>query len=298
MAQELDDAEYVSILKDRLEAYDPPDSEDADYDDGKTTYDQHFRDRSEPRNPERETSERRNQVYNNWQRQAVKEGQRRGYSPEKPQAMAKDDLRSEIESQIEWRSTPLRDRRNQFMLHHQLDSNAKAARDLGLPEPKTLQEKFELQKLMGEQEAKEKQQQSATPHSDAASSHPDWANNLVGELMPYIEHAQASGTPLPQQLQQWHAAEQYLQTQPVEGLKWMANYYGVSLSALSDPEMSKYDQMARNSGTRLSDAVGRYVAAEAYLERDPVAGILWLCSNYRVSPQQLLNAMNKKRRAA
>jgi hypothetical protein len=298
MTPELDTDAFTEELLERLAQHDPKSFPDEDDGQDETSWDRHERERGFDRRnagvseKESDNTDRHNTVFRAWQNQAVKEGRRRAYAPPKPEAMGKDTLREEIESQIEWKNSPAKDRRDQWMLHHEMGQNAKAAKDLGLPEAKTFAEKVQLQQLIQGQN----QQPQLTPTQAAAG--PEIMAKVdatIDAIIPYVQAAAQGGTDLPTQLQQWHAAEQYLQAQPVEGLKWLANHYGVSLAALSDPEMAHYDRMARNSGTRLPEAIGRYVAAEQFLEHDPVAGIKWLMKNYRVSIDQLTKA---KRRAA
>lgn len=54
--------------------------------------------------------------------------------------------------------------------------------------------------------------------------------------------------------------------------------------------LDQYVQQAQQSGTTLPEALGRYVAAEQLLEREPIKGILWLCNNYGITPAQLAQA--------
>lgn len=55
--------------------------------------------------------------------------------------------------------------------------------------------------------------------------------------------------------------------------------------------LDQFVQQAQQSGTTLPEALGRYVAAEQLLEREPIKGILWLCNNYGISPLQLVQAV-------
>lgn len=56
-------------------------------------------------------------------------------------------------------------------------------------------------------------------------------------------------------------------------------------------DLDPFVDMARQSGTTLTDAVKRYVEAEQFLEKEPVKGLLWLCQNYGVDPRQLAAAV-------
>jgi len=66
------------------------------------------------------------------------------------------------------------------------------------------------------------------------------------------------------------------------GLSKLAEYKGL------DP----YVNMARSAGTDLPQALERYVAAEQFLEKSPVEGLLWLAQNYGITPQRLVQAMS------
>lgn len=68
------------------------------------------------------------------------------------------------------------------------------------------------------------------------------------------------------------------------GLAKLAEYKGL------DP----YVTMARSAGTDLPQALERYVAAEQFLERSPVEGLLWLAQNYGITPQALVQAMGSQ----
>ncbi len=46
--------------------------------------------------------------------------------------------------------------------------------------------------------------------------------------------------------------------------------------------LDEFATMARNSGTTITEAVGRYVEAERFLQRDPINAIAWLANEYGV----------------
>ncbi len=58
--------------------------------------------------------------------------------------------------------------------------------------------------------------------------------------------------------------------------------------------LDRYSEMAKASGTDLPAALERYVAAEQYLERNPVEGLLWLAQTYGVNPERLVQAMGQQ----
>lgn len=57
--------------------------------------------------------------------------------------------------------------------------------------------------------------------------------------------------------------------------------------------LDEYANIARSNGTTLPDAIGRYVAAENFLETNPVGGILWMCERFGVHPSLLLQAIGQ-----
>jgi hypothetical protein len=72
---------------------------------------------------------------------------------------------------------------------------------------------------------------------------------------------------------------------------------GVNPQSLSDPDWAEFDRQCRASGTDSKSAVGKYIAAETYLEQQPEEALIWLCDLYSVSPQRLLARMKGKRAA-
>jgi hypothetical protein len=290
--QEIDNEDFISRLQDRLASHDPKDIE-PDYD-TETSYDRHFRDRYEPKQDrEAENRDLHKEVFSNWQKRGMAQGKEMYLNPKPP--LVKDDLRSQLEYTRDWRNMPIKDRRSEAHAHRIADMDHKAAAELGY---KTDRENIEqtkmLRQLIGGQEQQPQQPQQGSPAEQQVRAECERTIDTV--LTPVLQQAQQLGVAPDQLVQQFAAADNFIRKDPLGAATTILAQAGYAVEDVSG--LADYAAMARNSGTTLNAALGNYVRAEQFLEASPVEGILWLCSNYRVTPQQLLKAMNQKRRAA
>jgi hypothetical protein len=184
-------------------------------------------------------------------------------NPVPPEATSDTDLRGDIENAVQWYSAPVGDRQTiaRFMSDHQ--QMQKDARALGIEPPKTMTDIAVAKNGMAQQGAG------------------DPAVGMIHQV------ADAYGTSPSQVMQNFVAADNFIRQDPIGAAQEILRQSYSGVEELLSSDMADYANRARQSGTTLPEAVGRYIAAEEFLEKDPVGGIRWLCENYGVDPRSL-----------
>ena len=177
-------------------------------------------------------------------------------NPVPPEAMSDTDLRGDIENAVQWYSAPVGDRQTiaRFMSDHQ--QMLKDAKALGIDPPKTMTD-------------------IAVAKNGMAQGASDPTAGLIHQV------ANAYGTSPSQVMQNFVAADNFIRSDPIgasEEILRQSGYTGVD--DLLSRDMAVYANLARQSGTTLPEALGRYIAAEDLLERDAYTGLSWLAENY------------------
>jgi hypothetical protein len=185
-------------------------------------------------------------------------------------------LRDQIRSSIDFHALPPGEQQQYAANVRSMEEIQKAAVGLGLKKPETAAEIARINELMNGQAAN---QAAIDPYVQATIDH---------VVEPLERQAQQLGTDSGTLVQHFLAAENAIRQDPM----WAGSEI---LRQGGETRIGEYIEMAHRSGTSLSDAVGRYIAAEQLLERAPAEGIAWLADNYQVSEEQVIRAIRQRR---
>jgi hypothetical protein len=280
-----EDFDIAAAVYDRLEERDKDDSYKPDVSDKDTLSDRAAQRAEQRIEKERDDKRKFREDREHTIKRAVEQEHRNRqakevYRPKAPPLKDPDaDLRDQIRNSIDFHAQPLADQQRYAADVRSMEEIQKAAKGLGLEVPKTASEIAKINELMNGQAANQATNQADDAYVQATIAH---------VVEPLERQAQALGTDTGTLVAHYTAADRYIRERPMEAGAEILRQGG-------EPDIGTYLEMARNSGVTLSSALGNYVRAEQWLERDAPSAMAWLADNYSLSEEQVIRAMRQRR---